>query len=224
MTLAIVLIAALLLLVGLIRAEKSERAGRILVFKTPLSLLFIVAWTLSPARHPLFAGMILVALWLCLAGDVLLAFGSQGTFLAGLISFLAGHAVYAAAFFTVGTTGTWMGMAVIVLIAAGLVIWRWLAPHLDDMQAPVLAYIVVISMMVIGAASLAGTASIPVTARISVLAGAVLFYLSDICVARQRFVVSAPVNRLAGLPLYYAAQFLLAVSAAWIPASRIIAS
>jgi hypothetical protein len=36
-------------------------------------------------------------------------------------------------------------------------------------------------------------------------------------VARQRFVVDAIVNRRIGLPLYYAGQFLLAFSAAWMP-------
>ena len=224
MSLTIVLVAALVLLVGLIRAEKGGRAGRILVFKAPLSLLFIVTWTLSPARNSQFADMILIALWLCLAGDVLLAFGSQRTFLLGLVSFLLGHAVYAAAFFTAGTSSGWMGMMVIGLLAAGLGIWQWLRPYLDGMQGPVLAYIVVISVMVSGAASLSGTAAIPMAARISIFSGAVLFYLSDICVARERFVVSAHINRLAGLPLYYAAQFLLAVSAGWVPASLITAS
>jgi hypothetical protein len=38
------------------------------------------------------------------------------------------------------------------------------------------------------------------------------FYLSDLAVARDRFVARAFVNRLWGLPLYYAAQILFAVS------------
>jgi hypothetical protein len=36
--------------------------------------------------------------------------------------------------------------------------------------------------------------------------------VSDILVARQRFVREAAWNRLVGLPLYYAAQLLLAYS------------
>ena len=214
-----VLILSLFLLSGLIQAEKKERPKRILLFKAPLSLLFIVAWTLQPSRHPMFAAMILTALWFCLAGDVLLALGTQRTFLLGLVSFLSGQAVYAAAFFTIGTTGVSLAIAVLVMAASGLAICQWLLPHLGPLQAPVLAYIVVISLMVCGAASLAGTAFVPVYARAAIFGAAVLFYLSDIFVARQKFVVSAPVNRLAGLPLYYAAQFLLAFSAAWVPAS-----
>ena len=107
----------------------------------------------------------------------------------------------------------------IVLAASGGVVWRWLAPRLDEMALPVLAYIVVISIMAVGAFGVAGNAAIPAPVRFSVLGGAVLFYLPDIFVARQRFVVNAAINRWAGLPLYYSAQFLLALSAAWLPAS-----
>lgn len=214
----LLLVIALLLLAGLIRAERRERTGRILGFKTPLSLLFILAWFLQQGQNPRYAGMILAALWLCLAGDVLLAFGSRRTFLLGLASFLTGHLVYAAAFFHVGTTGVAVAAGAILMIAAGLAIWRWLGPHLQGMDIPVLAYMVVISIMVCAAASLAATSTIPPAARAGVLTGAVLFYLSDIFVARQRFVISAHINRQLGLPLYYSAQFLLAFSADWIPA------
>jgi uncharacterized membrane protein YhhN len=45
------------------------------------------------------------------------------------------------------------------------------------------------------------------------LRAAVLFYLSDITVARDRFVTGPRfLNRLVGLPLYYSAQFLFAFS------------
>jgi len=44
------------------------------------------------------------------------------------------------------------------------------------------------------------------------LVGAVFFYVSDIFVANQRFVIEQFYNRLIGLPLYYTAQFLLAFS------------
>ena len=44
------------------------------------------------------------------------------------------------------------------------------------------------------------------------LAGAFAFYLSDLSVARDRFVREALVNRLWGLPLYYAAQLCLAAT------------
>jgi len=212
-----VLAAAIGLLVGLIRAEKTNNPKKILAFKTPLSLLFILAWALQPAQNPLFAGLILGALLFCLGGDVLLALGSPQAFLGGLVSFLLGHMMYAAAFFTAVHLGGAMAIGMILLMAAAVAIWRWLQPHLGAMQPPVLTYIVVISIMVCGAAGLAANPAMPEAAQLAILTGAVLFYLSDICVARQRFVVDAHVNRQIGLPLYYAGQFLLAFSAAWVP-------
>jgi hypothetical protein len=67
-----------------------------------------------------------------------------------------------------------------------------------------LAYGVIISLML-----WAGLG----TARSEIWLGALLFYLSDLFVARQRFVVRQPLNPLLGLPLYYAAQYLLAWAA-----------
>ena len=212
-----VLIVAIVLLAGLIKAEKTNNPKIILAFKTPLSLLFILAWTLQPAQNPTFAGLILIALVFCLGGDVLLALGSRKTFLAGLVSFLLGHVMYAAAFFTVVTVGGAMAVGTVLLMAVAVVVWRWLEPHLGEMQTPVLAYIVIISIMVCAAAGLAANPKIPAAVQLGILSGAVLFFISDLFVARQRFVVDAHMNRQIGLPLYYAGQFLLAFSAAWVP-------
>jgi len=216
MVIGIVIGLAIVLLVGLVNAEKTERPKWILMFKTPLSLLFIFAWTLQPAQDERFAGLILIALICCLGGDVLLAFGSRSTFLLGLISFLLGHAMYAAAFFAVGHVGSIMAIGTILLMVATTWVWRWLEPHLGNMCIPVLAYIVVISIMLCGAFGILGNPALPAHARGTILAGAILFYISDLFVARQRFVVGAHVNRVIGLPLYYTAQFLLAFSAAWV--------
>ena len=217
MIIPMVLIAAIGLLVGLLKAEKTADPKKKLVFKTPLSLLFILAWALQPAQNPSFAGLVLIALVFCLGGDVLLALDAPKAFLAGLVSFLMGHVMYAAAFFSVVTVGTAMAVATVVLMVVAVWVWRWLEPHLGDMQTPVLAYIVIISIMVCGAAGLAANPNIPEAAQLGILAGAILFFVSDLFVARQRFVADAHVNRQVGLPLYYAGQFLLAFSAAWVP-------
>jgi len=212
MMIPMVLAAAIGLLAGLISAEKTADPKKILVFKAPLSLLFILAWTLQPAQNPSFACLILIALVFCLGGDVLLALGSQKAFLAGLVSFLLGHVMYAAAFFSVATVGRTMAAATIVLMAVAVWVWRWLAPHLDDMQTPVLAYIVIISIMVCGAAGLADNPQMTDAAQSGILTGAVLFFVSDLFVARHRFVKPEILNRVVGLPLYYSGQFCLAFS------------
>lgn len=48
------------------------------------------------------------------------------------------------------------------------------------------------------------------SSNLVIYAGAALFYLSDLAVARHRFVAPGPENKLIGLPLYYAAQLILA--------------
>jgi hypothetical protein len=45
-----------------------------------------------------------------------------------------------------------------------------------------------------------------------VFVGALSFYFSDVFVARDRFIEQQFLNRLLGLPLYFAGQFLLAFS------------
>ena len=209
---------AIALLVGLVSAEKNGATDHILFFKAPLSLLFIVAWWILPYPNHLVSTLVGAALTCCLCGDILLAFGARIAFLLGLVAFLVGHLLFATTFFVTGTTGPAMALGAMLMIPAAGIIWQWLAPHLDDMTTPVLAYLVVISIMVCGAWSILSSTHIPSEARLGILIGASLFYLSDIAVARQRFVISDHWNRMVGLPLYYAAQFILVFSSAWIPA------
>ena len=75
------------------------------------------------------------------------------------------------------------------------------------MHVPVTVYVIIISVMVATAfATHAGTPNL------SIPVGAVLFAASDLFVARQRFVTRSVVNRVVGLPLYFAAQILFALS------------
>jgi len=101
--------------------------------------------------------------------------------------------------------------AVVALIVSGAVFF-WLRLHLGAMLIPVAAYIIVISVMVIGAGTVLGDTGVDSTGRLAVLIGAVCFYVSDLFVARDRFLESQFVNRLIGLPLYYGGQFVLAFS------------
>ena len=63
-------------------------------------------------------------------------------------------------------------------------------------------------MGVLSAMLVAGAGASAADPRI--FAGALLFYLSDLSVARDRFVAPGFANGLVGLPLYYAAQLVLA--------------
>ena len=80
------------------------------------------------------------------------------------------------------------------------------------MDIPVLLYVVVITVMLTGAWSVFADTDLVLAGRIMVIGGALLFYLSDLFVARNRFLKKEFFNRLIGLPLYYAGQFILAFS------------
>jgi uncharacterized membrane protein YhhN len=203
--------AATLLTVLLVSEYKGARTAA-LVTKTGVSLLFVAAALLQPGPMDPFAWVMVGGLCFCLGGDVLLALPGERPFLAGLVSFLLGHVWYVVAFFGLASPGplAWGGAVAVLVIAA--LVFAWLAPHLGNMKIPVIAYMLVISVMVVGALSVMGDASYPAQGRTFVLVGAVGFFVSDIFVARDRFVARRFENRLAGLPLYYVAQFLLAFS------------
>ncbi|MGD9007836.1 MAG: lysoplasmalogenase [Desulfobacteraceae bacterium] len=209
--------AALLFLLGLLHFERKSVTKGILLTKPVVSLLFVVT---ALGQHPLsssYFAAILIALLLSLIGDVCLIFmDSRKMFLAGLLSFLLGHMAYVAAFSPFVRTGAVTWIALCIFSAAGAIVFRWLRPNLGTMKIPVVAYILIITAMVVCAVTLVGNTGLSTTGRYMVLIGALSFYASDIFVARNQFVIDAYINRLIGLPLYYLAQFLFAISIAYI--------
>jgi uncharacterized membrane protein YhhN len=150
---------------------------------------------------------IVAGLLLCAAGDLLLL-GSGRSFDLGLLSFLLGHCAYIGALATALPPSAWWRPAVVPLVLMAVAALRWLWPHLGRRRLPVAAYIVAISVMVWGAVAVVRAGVLPAT----VTAGAILFYLSDLAVARHRFVKAEFLNRGIGLPLYYAGQVLIAMA------------
>ena len=170
---------------------------------------FIAIGLSAGALSSSYGRIVLVALALSWLGDLLLTFESRSAFVSGVAVFLLGHIAYSAGFMTLAADQiARVGAAAVVAIIAAFV-WRWLSPHVGDMKVPVIAYIVVISVMVVLAhGTIGGEATwlIPV--------GASLFFVSDLFVARNQFVAPGTTNRIWGLPLYYTAQVLLALSVA----------
>jgi uncharacterized membrane protein YhhN len=195
-------------LVASLSAERARRRALLYIAKPTASVGFLLVAFGSGASDDAFGIWILVGLVLSLFGDVALMFMDRAAFLAGLASFLLAHIAYVGAFLKAGVSPKWTVIAAAGAVVVAAIVLRWLLPHVeDDMKVPVLGYVAVISVM----ASLAvGTLGAGLTALI--VAGAVLFYISDLFVARDRFVSPGFVNTLAGLPLYYLAQVLLALS------------
>lgn len=208
----ILIVVAAGLLACLVWAESTGNNWLSLGFKAPLSILFLITALLQPRVMPMYFKFVLVGLILGLVGDVCLALPGLTAFRVGLVAFLAGHILYILAFAILTRRADWINPVNILIIAASGYIYWWLLPHLGKMLVPVTFYIVVISVMVAGAWAAFRNSEVRRMGAWFILVGAVLFYVSDIFVAHQRFVMEHFYNRLFGLPLYYTAQFLLAFS------------
>jgi uncharacterized membrane protein YhhN len=207
------LMAALsgLAVAALLVAEwRNHRAG-VWSAKPLASLGFVAIAVLSGALDSAYGRSILLGLCLCALGDVLLIPRANGKpFLLGIASFALGHAAYAYAFYARALRPWPSLIAFAAMLAIVGFVLRWLSERLPtDMRVPVRVYMGVIASMV----ALAVGASLATTdLRIGI--GAVAFAASDLSVARERFVRPSLTNLLWGLPLYYAAQWLLAWSCA----------
>ena len=191
---------------GLLAADFKENKGAMRVCKPLASAGFIgLAWQHNATDTP-YGTAILAALALSFIGDVCLLSSRGRWFLAGLVAFALAHVGYVVAFAQFHPPVYWVAIFAAGLLIPAITIHRWLLPHVEAaMRLPVRAYMAIITIMLATA-----TAAIFQSAPTTVLIGAGMFYLSDLAVARDRFVHRSFTNRMWGLPLYYAAQLILA--------------
>lgn len=193
---------------ALVIALLLDRVAVAAVAKLMASSAFVLLAIVCGARASRYGILVLSGLVLSWFGDAFLIGTSQRWFLLGLVSFLAAHVAYVAAFVTAGVERRWLLVAAvpIAITAAGVLLW--LEPNLpQNLVWPVRAYTAVISLMVVTAFGTLGAGATPLIA-----VGACLFFLSDLSVAALRFTEPAFPTYVLGLPLYYAAQVCLALS------------
>lgn len=197
--------------VALLVSEFVDFRPGVYVAKPAASTGFLAVALASGATSTSYGRWVLAALAFSWLGDVLLIpKGARAFFLGGLVAFLLGHLLYAVAFTGLGFDGAWLGAGALFACVAAALALRWLMPHVEGgMVWPVRAYVAVISAMVVAAAGATGHTGIGLVG-----AGALLFYVSDLAVARERFVAKTFTNKLWGLPTYYGGQVLLALSVA----------
>ena len=174
--------------------------------KMAASTIFVLFAVYLDALESVHRQALMVALLCSWVGDLLLLPGKSRWFLYGLVSFLLAHIAFALCFIQRGIdTGQLLlpGAGVGLLV---LVISYWLLPHVEkEMKLPVLGYMAAIVVMVILAFAThhhLPNAAIPVAAC--------LFLVSDLFVARDRFVKKEAWNRIIGTPLYFGAQMIFA--------------
>jgi uncharacterized membrane protein YhhN len=174
----------------------------------PLTMVVLFAATMAlDVDDPAVRTWFLVAIALCLAGDVFLML-PQDLFVFGLGAFLLGHIAYIVGMHLDGIDGSRFGigvaLAVVALAVVGTPILRAVrAGPEPELAAPVLAYMAVISVMVasaIGAGHVAG------------VLGALSFYVSDALIAWNRFLRETHHGRLAIIVTYHLAQVGLVLS------------
>lgn len=194
-----ILVAVLLLsLAALLFAEyQKSLVGRALS-KTLASACFVgLAWSLG-ALETDYGQTLFVGLVLCFLGDVLLIPDGQGPlFLSGIIAFLFAHVFYSVAFYTYGLELGHLVWGALLTVPVMLLVGRWLSPDLPaDMRIAVGIYTVVIMAMLVFAGA----------ANVWMFLPALMFAISDLSVARDRFKSAGFSNTVWGLPLYYFAQ------------------
>lgn len=154
--------------------------------------------------------VILVGLSLSWFGDAFLIGESERWFLFGLVSFLLAHVAYVTAFVGAGVDRNWTLAATVPIIFIAVLVLLWLTPLVPGgLEWPVRIYTAVISLMVITAFGTLGAGASPL-----IVAGACLFFMSDLSVAAMRFADPLFPTYVLGLPLYYAGQLCLALSVA----------
>ncbi len=199
---------------GLLWARWREHRRAELALKPLCSALFVAVAALVPWADPRYGALVTAGLVLGFLGDLaLLAHGKRWLAL-GLGAFLLGHGAYAAALVP-RAAAAWpgwllpLGLAALLTGVAALVL-REAWPKLGALRAPALGYgAALIGVTVVAAAAWLGRRD---AAGALAALGLLLFFVSDLSVTRQRFVREAFSNRLWGVPSYYAAQLLLALS------------
>ncbi len=180
------------------------------ITKILASSLLVIFFYFNSTILSTFSLLFFCAVVFSFAGDLLLIAKSRSEyFLVGITAFGLAHISYSFAFFQL--TLDWYLLAFIAPIGltTAILTFIWLKPYLKNhYKKMVPSYLTLISIMLI----------LGLTVGFSLqnywfAAGSLLFAISDIFVARNRFIKAEFNNRLIGLPLYYLGQMMLIYAA-----------
>jgi uncharacterized membrane protein YhhN len=188
-----------------IAVERGIRSLEVACKPATLASLIVVAATLEPQDEAV-RWLFVAALVFSLAGDVFLMLQKE-QFQAGVGSFALAHLLYAAGFVVDGVTALGLAVGVLVVVAGWFVFGRRIIAAVKQQSpadaGPVMAYVVIISLMVITAIGVGEPVAI---------AGALSFYASDACIAWSRFIKEFPHFRITIMVTYHVGQALLVLS------------
>jgi uncharacterized membrane protein YhhN len=114
-------------------------------------------------------------------------------------------------FTLLGQVTAWDALPGALLLTVGAVFYALIRPNLGRLRAPVIAYMLAISVTVGRAASTWVGGQLSRQQAFMIVAGTLPFYLSDVALAANRFWRHWKYRRV-GLAPYYAAQLLFALT------------
>lgn len=170
----------------------------------------IVLLLVTPIGKQRLKNFILLALLFSLIGDILLLFTGKAEhyFLLGLLSFLLAHASYILAYVHRGyfdaAKVAWKGL---LIIFYAILVYLYIADSLGDRQPYVIAYIFI--LILLGLVALLRKSYVSRKSYLWVLAGAMLFILSDSLLAIETFKTVIPYGGVAIMITYAMAQWFL---------------
>lgn len=161
-----------------------------------LPLLLLTGWALRQAQPQKW---LLAALAFSMLGDVLLAWDGERLFVFGLAAFLLGHLSY---LMNLRPFARFYPLLLLPYLAFATLVLSLMWPQLGAMALPVCVYIAVILSMSFGTWCSG-------RANPWLIAGAVLFIVSDSLIGLNKFYQAIPYAGSWIMLTYYAAQFAL---------------
>jgi len=185
-------------------------------------LLMVFQWKMLSGLPSLFSKLVQFGLLFSWIGDIALMFDEKVEilFVVGLAAFLIAHLGYAYAFVKNVMDSNekfnlrkGVAMAIPFVLVTGSFFYYMKDGLPDELFAPVLAYTVVISLM--GITSAWRKRHVQPKTYNWILIGAILFILSDMVIAINKFVIDFDYDAILNMILYLTGQFMIAVGAVY---------
>ena len=203
-----IFIAYILIVSGLVVSEYYNFKIGEYIFKPVAALSFVFISFKLGALESGYGRLILFSLALCAVGDILLLNRKlKISFFCGMIVFAIAHLLFSLSFiksstFDFASLVTFLPLIMIL----GCINFMYLLPRVPHKFKPfILLYGLAIFMMITSAYTFMYEQKL-------ILIAAIFFVLSDIFVAKDRFIKRSTKNALLITPLYFAAQGLFAFS------------
>ncbi|MDF2036515.1 lysoplasmalogenase [Cytobacillus oceanisediminis] len=170
----------------------------------PMGLIIVYAYRRLPASPAPALRLVVIGLFFCMLGDGFIAV----SFAAGLGAFLVGHLFYLTGFLKMSRMTKLRLAAIIPIGFYSLIIGSQLIASLsedgeDALVVPIIAYMLVISLMALSAI---------LSGNKRAIAGSILFVISDSILSWNMFVSDIVYSDVFIMITYYSAQFLIAES------------